>query len=485
MSLANLSPKTWPMIVKVPLFVATLVILMSVVVSNLIVARLIQGQEASLNQLTEAYLDGVSAALTNPVIRGDTWEVFDILDRAQERYETVKAVYTVVVLPDGNVLASSDPKRFVPRTPMPIFLTQPFQDNHYLHIEDQQGVAWGWRRLVEAGQHIGDLYTEIDISYLLAERRQVLSALIWGAVLLTLLFAGTGFFAARRMVRPITQLGDYLEGVRDGTGEPIPVRLLKDDKTEFGRLFRRFNDMKVAIRERKELADRLAEEEKLAILGKLASGMAHEVNNPLGGMGNAINTIRKHGGDAQVRSRSLDIIERGLDGIAKVTHATLATYKGGDKLGHLTRQDLEDIKFLVHHKIERRKIDLHWNNDVPQEMLLDGSVTRQIVLNLLLNACEASPEGGALRFSATARDDQLVVVVQDQGPGIPASVAAQLRGDKASVLSESGHGLGAWTVGILLKRLGGRAKIETLEGGGTSITVHLPLYDVGSEYAGA
>ena len=485
MSLQRLSPATWPMVLKVPLFVAMLVILMSLVVSNLILARLIQGQEASLNQLTEAYLDGVSAALTNPVIREDTWEVFDILDRAQERYKTVKAVYTVVALPDGSVLASSDPKRFTPKSPVPASLTELFQDSRFLHIEERQGVAWGWRKLVEAGQPIGDLYTEIDISYLLAERHQVFTTLIWGAVLLTLSFAGAGFFAVRRMVRPITQLGGYLEGVRHGTDEPIPDYMLKDQKTEFGRLFRRFNDMKLAIRERKELADRLAEEEKLAILGKLASGMAHEVNNPLGGMCNAIDTIRKHGDDGQVRSRSLDIIERGLDGIAKVTHATLATYKGGDKLGHLTRQDLEDIKFLVHHKIERRKIDLHWNNEVPQDMLLDGSVTRQIVLNLLLNACEASPEGGTLRFYATAPNDQLVVVVQDQGPGIPASVAAQLRGDKVSVLSESRHGLGAWTVGILLKRLGGNAKIETLEGGGTSITVSLPLYDVGSEYAGA
>ncbi|MFC1672677.1 sensor histidine kinase [Pseudomonadota bacterium] len=475
----SLTPSTWPMVVKVPLFVATLVILMSVVVSNLIVTRLVQGQEASLNQLTEAYLDGVSAALTNPVIREDIWEVFDVLDQAQKRYETVKAVYTVVALPNGTVLAASDPKRFTPKSTVPSSLTEPFQDDHYLHIEEQRGVAWGWRRLMEAGQPIGDLYTEINIAHLLAERRQVLSALISGAVMLTLLFAGAGFFAVRSMVQPITQLGGYLEGVRHGTDEPIPIELFKDEKTEFGRLFRRFNDMKVAIRQRQELADRLAEEEKLAILGKLASGMAHEVNNPLGGMGNAIDTIRKHGGDEQVRNRSLGILERGLDGIAKVTQATLATYKGGGKSGHLTRRDLEDIKFLVHHKIERRNIDLKWNNETPAEMLVDGSVTRQIVLNLLLNACESSPKGGDVLFHASAPNDQLSVVVQDQGPGIPEPVAAQLRGDMISTLTEGAYGLGAWTVGTLLKRLGGNVEIVTLEGGGTKVTILLPLCDRG------
>ena len=476
MSSLRLSPSAWPMVVKVPLFVATLVILMSVVVSNLIVARLVQGQEASLNQLTEAYLDGVSAALTNPVIREDTWEVFDVLDRAQKRYETVQAIYTVVALPDGTVLASSDPKRFAPKSPVPTSLTAPFEDNHYLHIEEQNGVAWAWRKLAEAGQPIGDLYTEINIAHLLAERRRVLSTLISGTVLLTLLFASTGFFAVRRMVRPITQLGGYLEGVRHGTDEPIPAELFKDEKTEFGRLFRRFNDMKVAIRQRQEIADLLAEEEKLAILGKLASGMAHEVNNPLGGMGNAIDTIRKHGGDEQVRNRSLGILERGLDGIAKVTQATLATYKGSDKLGHLKWRDLEDIKFLVHHKIERRNVDLKWDNDTPPKMRVDGSVTRQIVLNLLLNACEASPTGGEVQFHASATNDHLVIVVQDQGPGIPEAVVAQLRGDTVSAFTDGKYGLGAWTVGTLLKRLDGNIEIETLEGGGTRIAVLLPLF---------
>lgn len=478
MTLQGLSPNTWPMVVKAPLFVATLMIGMSVVVSNLILARLVQGQEASLNQLTEAYLDGVSAALTNPVIREDTWEAFDVLDRSQQRYKTVKAVYTVVALTNGTVLASSAPKRFPPRSPVPNSLIEPFQDNLFLHIEEQKGVAWAWRRLEEAGQPIGDLYTEIDISYLLAERRQVVNTLTGVAIILTLLFAGAGFFAVRRMVDPITQLGGYLEGVRHGTDEPIPPELLKDRKTEFGRLFRRFNDMKVAIRERQELADRLAEEEKLAILGKLASGMAHEVNNPLGGMGNAINTIRKHGGDEQVRDRSLDILERGLDGIAKVTQATLATYKGGEKPSHLTKRDLEDIKFLVQHKIDRRNLDLKWGNDTSKTILVDGSLTRQIVLNLLLNACEASPKGGEIQFHASAPNGQLVIVVQDQGPGIPEHVAAQLRGEKPPVLSKSGHGLGVWTVGTLLKRLRGSAEIVTPEGGGTKITVLLPVGDM-------
>jgi len=470
----NPYPSTWPMIVKAPMVVALLMSLMSAVVSYLIYDRMTASQQTTLNQLAEAYLDGVSTALMPHVLRHDTWEVFDTLDRAKDQYAAVKAVYTVVALTNGTVLASSDPVRFPVSSDLPMELRVPFVDGHKLHIDEGLGVAWVWRPLGEAGWPVGDLFAELNISHLLAERRRVLVALLLGAFFLTVTFVFIGYISVRRMVRPIDLLSRFVEGVRHGRDEPLPPNMI-NNRTEFGLLFRRFDAMKESIQERSELAERLAEEEKLALIGKLASSMAHEVNNPLGGMRNAIDTIRKHGGNEVARNRSLDLLGRGLDGIANVTRATLVTYKGGSDPEKLKLRDMEDLQFLVQHIVKRKNLNLVWSNRLPQHLSVDGSAVRQIALNLLLNACEASPDDGDVIFEAECSDELMEIIVKDQGSGIPEVVQEQLTSPSTSGVPEVNLGLGAWAVGMLTKRMNGEIRVETNFEKGSMVSVRVPV----------
>src|SRR5246127_4340552 len=186
------------------------------------------------------------------------------------------------------------------------------------------------------------------------------------------------------MLQPLDVLTRYVEQVRDGRVEAIPEGYRGRVASEFSQLFDRFNAMARALSERQALASHLAEQEKYAMLGRLASGMAHEVSNPLGGMLNAIDTIQAHGNNPAVLQTSLDFLKRGLAGIRNVARAALVTYKGGSETGLLTPSDLDDLPFLAQHETGARRLHLDWQNLISKPLAIDGAAVRQITLNLFL-----------------------------------------------------------------------------------------------------
>ena len=171
------------------------------------------------------------------------------------------------------------------------------------------------RVLVHQGLTIGAIYTEFDVAALFRERQAVLWALIGTNAVIALGLAAIGYLTVRRILHPVQTLTRHLH---QGTSRPaslIPERQLGSATSEFGQLFRRYNALVRAMQERESLAGRLAEEKRLASLGRLASGMAHEINNPLGGLFNALDTLKRHGRDNSVRERAISLLERGLSGI--------------------------------------------------------------------------------------------------------------------------------------------------------------------------
>ena len=473
----------WPLTLKVPLLVAALMIAVAVIISQIVLSRLVKDQEANLTLLANAYLDGLSATVLPAVIRGDVWETFDALDRARGQYSGVKARYAIVELPDGSVLAASDPASFPIHNAVPTELRNKFLKEDGLVINDEVGRAWLTRGLRTEGFSVGRILAEIDIASLLRVRSQVVLTLILVNGGLALAFSLIGYFAVKHMLQPLGVLAGYVERVREGRVEPIPERYRKKVASEFGQLFDRFNAMARALSDRETLASHLAEQEKYAMLGRLASGMAHEVNNPLGGMMNAIDTIQSHSEDPEVLSKSLDFLKRGLAGIRNVVRAALVTYKGGSDTSLLTPTELDDLPFLVQHETGVRRLRLDWRNRVSEPLAIDGPAVRQITLNLLLNACAASPFGGAVAVEASCSDGALRIAVSDEGPGLPQDMAALLTSaGRIAAPSREGKGLGLWTTGNLIKRLNGVAAVERRDTG-TRIVVTLPIKTEAARHA--
>ena len=466
----------WPLVVKVAGLVAGLMGTVAVTTSQVVLWRFVQDQESNLRLLTSAYLDGLSAAVLPALVRRDTREVFDALDRARGgRYAGFEPRFAILELPNGTILASSDPRRFPVQSIVPEELHRRFAAGDGLAIDPGTGRAWLARTLLTEDVPAGRLFTEVDIADSLRVRREILITLVLVNGCLTMAFALGGYFVLKRMLQPLSVLTRYVEQIREGRVEPIPAGYRSKVASEFTQLFDRFNAMARAVSERQTLAAHLADQEKCAMLGRLASGMAHEVNNPLAGMLNAIDTIQAYGHEPAVLLTSLDFLKRGLAGIRNVVRATLLTYKGRSETGVLTAIDLDDLRFLVQHETDARHLHLEWDNRIAEPLSIDGPAVRQITLNLLLNACAASPDGGLVAVTVSHCDGKLRIAVADRGAGLPEDMAALLHQDApAPALSPESKGLGLWTTGDLVRRLGGRVDVE-YPGVGTRLVVNLPV----------
>jgi signal transduction histidine kinase len=218
------------------------------------------------------------------------------------------------------------------------------------------------------------------------------------------------------------------------------------------------------------------------MLGRLAATVAHEVRNPLGGMTTALDTVRKFGDDPTVRAKSLDLIERGLRSIGTVVNSVLAFHRMPADSRKLTPSDLEDLRILVGPETTRRHLSLSWDSSVNAAVRLPATETRQIALNLLLNACAASPPGSEIRFRAWIETTALHLEVCDAGSGLPnEAIVALKQGGSASP-----GGLGIAVVHDLIHGLGGRVEIKQVsQGAGSCIVVSLPTDVVMTEEAAA
>jgi two-component system, OmpR family, sensor kinase len=315
-----------PVSFRVPLVVALMMVVISAIISERVLDRLERTQEAYLNGLAESYLDGVSSAVIPAVLRADVWEVFDALDRSASAYKALLPEMTVVTGPDGEVLAASDPDEIPPYSRLPEQFSSRYGPGAVTILESAS-MAFARRDLTHQGQSIGVIHAAFDVSHLFEERREVLVTLLVTNAILAALFALGGFLVMRRVIGPIRVLERHMRSAALGDAQPIPPSEIPTVDGEVAGLFHGYNALVKAEREREDLAVRLAEEEKLASLGRLASGMAHEINNPLGGLINAIDTLKAHGQTPGVREASISLVERGLAGIRQVVEAALATYR--------------------------------------------------------------------------------------------------------------------------------------------------------------
>jgi signal transduction histidine kinase len=465
-----------PATARVPLIVTIFMVAVSIFTSERVLSRLIEAQTRQIQALADIYLDGLALALVDSMIREDVWQVFDVLDRSQQRPSEIRPAETIVAGTDDLVIASSDPVSIPSQARVPTRYVESLQQAGKIVVAEADKRAFVWREVLYENLRIGSIYAALDIAPLLTERRQVLWTLVLTNMALTVLLAGAAWYIVGRMMRPMWTLTRHLERSHDGQVNPIPELIVASASSEYKRPFAAFNRLAAAVAERETLGAKLAEEERLASLGRLASGMAHEINNPLGGLFNAIDTLKRHGADPSTRSTTIDLVERGLKGIRDVVRAALMSYRAERDERQLSHDDIEDLKLLISPEARRRGVLLQWRNELTSQVALPANSVRQIILNLVLNACQAAPQDSLAAVSILETSDAIVLKVQDPGPGMPTGAVAMLTGaaDRPAPIGH-GTGLGLWMTNRLVGELNGKVSVSSGGGGGTLVIVTLPI----------
>jgi signal transduction histidine kinase len=459
-----------PVTVRVPLITALLMIVLALVASQSVLRALGRVQDARLSETARLHVEGLSVALGPSVLRQDVWEVYDILDRARLASDGQRLLLTVVADERGRVLAATDPRRAPVGADAAEFGVGAVAPEAVRMTGDP--VLRVTFPLQYQGRTIGGIVTEMDVTDLLAERRRVTLWLLFGNALATAVLAFGGWLAVARILRPVGALVQAMDSSR-GAPRPIPEAAIPLGDPGLARLIETYNEMTTAVEERAEAERRLADRERFVSLGRLSSALAHEVNNPLGGLLNAADTIRTYADRPDVVRQSAELMQRGLAHLRDVTRAMLDQNRL-DRAGQPLRpEDFEDLRLLFEPEAHSRNLVLAWDVQAGAAALASqpSAPVRQVALNLLLNAGAAAEQGGEVGLVVSNGADRLSIAVSNTGGAMS---EADLRRLLASGPLPPGGGVGLRLVHDIVTGLGGTLHHDRTEGR-TVIWVDLPV----------
>ncbi len=467
---------------KIPLRVTAMVLLVALSVTAAIVVR----QANQAREDLDRYSSSLARALANtlqPYLRhDDVWRAYEIVLAASEDTGAPRAVSAPVIVTDaaGTIFVSSRPREF----PVSVRLAALGPEFASFAARDGprgagESIAFGTGesdRLFYAApikadnERLGDVILVASRAALWPRYAEILKQASAVTLLALAVLLPASWFWARRTGAPLVSLATAM-GKVPARLDDIAVETLADTGDEIGDLTRTFRAMLFDLKHKRELEEQVMASERLAAIGRLAAGIAHEINNPLGGMLNAISTYRKHGSADPLATKTMALLERGLTEIRDTVGALLVETRLTDR--PLTRDDIDDVLLLVGPEVDRKQgtIERDIRLDVP--LPLPARQVRQILLNLVLNAAHAIELNGTVRLEVRHQGETMSIRVANDGQHIPDDKLQYLF-EPFTLASGEGSGLGLWVVYQIVNQLGGELTVES-KPGATVFAVELTL----------
>ncbi|HYG77291.1 MAG TPA: HAMP domain-containing sensor histidine kinase [Planctomycetota bacterium] len=302
----------------------------------------------------------------------------------------------------------------------------------------------------------------------------------------------------RLVVTPVERLAAASRMGASTKGILAPVAST-DRQDEIGELVRAYNKMvgevndlrlnlekrvSDATRELQAAQNQIVLSERLSVAGRMAAGVAHEINNPLGGMLNAARALK---GKAQAGTREAEYLELILEGLSRVQTIVASMLQFSRPAQQPSPVDLAEVLegalLFCRHRFAKLELKLEKNYapDAAHTVLGHRSELGQVFLNLLVNALDAMEAKGTgphtLSLKLERSGELVTATVSDTGQGMPPEVKERAGQFFYSTKAEGkGTGLGLAVVQHIVLQHKGTVRIDSSEGQGTTVVVELPAY---------
>ena len=476
----------WSYRIKVPLLIIAISLSTALAISLAIALSAKQWLTEDLHDHATAVAQSLARGLVIHMARDDVWDAFEAV-KAVANVEGAERCVVAVLDRSGSIFVSSDPLRYgvgqrasVLSPPLARALRLPVEPGQSVVIDVRDaGSAFSVIKtplLSTDHELIGTLLMSYSHSVFAERYFETLKTLALITAGLVVVLLPLGWWLGHRLASPMTRVTDALYRLGKVSGaqsSESAVAMLSEStsnsepRSEIARLEHSLASLQAQLNEKAELQRQFIAADRLAAIGRMTSGVAHEINNPLAGMLNALSNLRR---DPKLVNKTVGLLERGLEQIRQTLSALLIETKARSR--PLSVADIEDLRLLISSQARRKHLKLKWSYGVREDLSLPAAPVRQIVLNLLLNAVQASEAW--IEFDAALVDQTLVFSVGNDGKEFPRS---HLQQPFAPFTSGEGHGLGLWASHQLVTSLGGSISLSS-GAGQTRFEVRLPLQPV-------
>jgi signal transduction histidine kinase len=282
----------------------------------------------------------------------------------------------------------------------------------------------------------------------------------------------------------IAQVAGHLDGLLDQLQQRDRELRLWAESLE-AKVEDRTADLREANQRLERTTERLIMSEKLAAVGEITASVAHEINNPLAVIQGNLDLARDRLGDAVANvTEEFHLIDDQIYRIGVIVSKLLQfahpdDYSGAQNL-IAPSAVVTDCLVLTRRQLETAGITAITRLDSTRQVLMSRTELQQVLVNLILNAVHAMPQGGTLTIAVADQADQVVMTVTDTGTGMPPKVLSRIFDPFFTTKQAQGTGLGLSISQQLVSRLGGQITATSTPGAGSRFEIVLPAAHPGS-----